>query len=152
LKRGLAVVIEAFVIGLIVGFLFYELTGISPGGVVPPAYFALFIAQPGKILVTLLLAIAVWGTLITAAKYLVVYGRRRMLLAILLGCALKIILEFWIRPDIPVGLNLESIGYVIPGLIANEMARQRPLPTLAGLGIVTVVVALILLLIHGRPF
>lgn len=145
-------VIEAFVIGLIVGFLFYELTDISPGGVVPPAYFALFVSQPGKILVTLLIAFVVWGALHMAAKYLIVYGRRRMLLALLLGCCLKILLEFWIRPEMPIGLNLESIGYVIPGLIANEMARQRPLPTLAGLGIVTVIVALVLLLIYGRPF
>lgn len=144
-------IIETFVIGLVVGFLFYELTDVSPGGVVPPAYLALFVHQPNKIFVTLAIAVLVWGMLELAARHLIVYGRRRMLLAILLGCTLKLLLEYWIRPAMPVGLNLESIGYVIPGLIANEMARQKPVPTLAGLAIVTVIVYLALLLLHGQP-
>ena len=45
--------IELFIIGLIVGFLFFEITGISPGGVIAPAYIALFINQPSKIAMTI---------------------------------------------------------------------------------------------------
>jgi poly-gamma-glutamate biosynthesis protein PgsC/CapC len=145
------VIIEAFVIGLVLGFLYYEITGISPGGVVPPAYLALFMGQPHKILVTLGIAVVVWFALEEASRHLIVYGRRRLLLAILLGCCLKLGIEYWIRPAMPIALNLESIGYVIPGLIANEMARQKALPTIASVGIVTAMTYLVLLLLHG-PF
>jgi poly-gamma-glutamate biosynthesis protein PgsC/CapC len=145
------VIIEAFVIGLVLGFLYYEFTGISPGGVVPPAYLALFMGQPHKIATTLGIAFVVWLILETASRHLIVYGRRRLLLAILLGCCLKLGIEYWIRPAIPIALNLESIGYVIPGLIANEMARQKAIPTVASIGIVTVMTYLTLLLLRG-PF
>ncbi|NOX89741.1 MAG: poly-gamma-glutamate biosynthesis protein PgsC, partial [Calditrichaeota bacterium] len=47
---------EYFFIGLVVGFIFYEITGITAGGVVAPAYFALFVKEPNKIFVTLLIA------------------------------------------------------------------------------------------------
>jgi poly-gamma-glutamate biosynthesis protein PgsC/CapC len=145
------VIIEAFVIGLVLGFLYYELTGISPGGVVPPAYLALFMGQPQKIVVTMGIALVVWLALEAASRHLIVYGRRRLLFAILLGCCLKLGIEYWIRPVIPVALNLESIGYVIPGLIANEMARQKAIPTVASIGVVTVMTYLALLLLYG-PF
>jgi hypothetical protein len=35
---------------------------------------------------------------------------------------------------------LQSIGYIIPGIIANEIGRQKMAPTLLGLGIVTVII------------
>jgi hypothetical protein len=44
-------------------------------------------------------------------------------------------------------LDLHSIGYIIPGLIANEMGRQKIVSTLLGLGIVTLIVFQISLLL-----
>jgi hypothetical protein len=44
-------------------------------------------------------------------------------------------------------VEIDTIGFIIPGLIANEMGRQRILPTLGSLAIVTVLVRLILILI-----
>jgi poly-gamma-glutamate biosynthesis protein PgsC/CapC len=133
-------VIETLFIGLIVGFIFYELTGISPGGVIAPGYFALYIHQPAKIVVTVIIALAVWGLLDYCSRNFIVYGRRKLLLALLLSFSLKIIVEQWIQPLPQVSFDIQSIGYIIPGLIANEMSRQRFIPTISALGIVTVVV------------
>jgi hypothetical protein len=44
------------------------------------------------------------------------------------------------------GVELRSIGYIIPGLIANEMSRQGIFPTIYSLAIVSILVRLILLL------
>jgi hypothetical protein len=52
-----------------------------------------------------------------------------------------------IQPLPWVGIDLQSIGYIIPGLIGNEMVRQRAVPTLASLAIVTVAVYFILRLL-----
>jgi len=41
---------ESLLIGLIVGLLFYELFEISPGGVISPGYFALFVNQPVRLI------------------------------------------------------------------------------------------------------
>ena len=139
-------IIESFFIGLIIGFLFYEIVGISPGGVIAPAYFALFIHQPGKIAVTVLIAVLVWLIILFLSKWLIIYGRRKLLIALILGFLLKLFFEFKLQPLTGFQIDLQSIGYIIPGLIANEMVRQKVLPTLAALGIVTVLIYLTLLL------
>jgi poly-gamma-glutamate biosynthesis protein PgsC/CapC len=132
-------IIELFLIGLIAGFLFYEFVGISPGGVIAPAYMALFILQPGKIAVTLILSIIIFYIIKLLASRLILYGRRKLLLALVLGFLLKLAVDFIIQPMPVITFNLQSIGYVIPGLIAHEMSRQRIIPTLLSLGIVTLI-------------
>ena len=53
-------IIKLFIIGLVVGFIYYEITGISPGGIIAPAYLAMFIHNPLRIAVTLSIAILVF--------------------------------------------------------------------------------------------
>lgn len=141
-------VIESLLIGLIIGIIFYEIWGISPGGVITPGYFALFIHQPNRILVTVVLALVVWGLLEILSRHLILYGKRKFLLALLLGFCGKLLIEGFIQPMAFIHIDLLSVGYIIPGLIANEISRQNIVKTLAATGIVTVVVYLILLLLH----
>jgi poly-gamma-glutamate biosynthesis protein PgsC/CapC len=138
--------IEIFLIGLVAGFIFYELTGVSAGGVVAPAYFAISIHEPAKLVVTAAIALAVYGTLRLLSGRLILYGRRKLLLALLVGFAFKLVLERGIQPRPWTDLELQSIGFIIPGLVGNEMHRQGIAPTLLGLAIVTVVIRLITLL------
>lgn len=129
-------IIEIFLIGLVVGFLFYELVGISPGGVVAPAYLALYIYQPEKIAMTILLSLIILMVIKTLSKHLIIYGRRKLLLALILSFVLKLLIDSYLQPLSAIKFDLQSIGYIIPGLIANEMTRQKIVPTLLSLGIV----------------
>lgn len=140
-------ILQLFIIGIITGFMFYELTGISPGGVIAPAYCAMFIYDPWKIGMTLLLAMAVFIIIKYLSGRLILYGRRKFLLAVLTGFLLKLLIETQIQPIDVVKVDLQSIGYIIPGLIANEMGRQKVTSTLLGLGIVTLLVFQISILI-----
>jgi gamma-polyglutamate biosynthesis protein CapC len=140
-------VIEALFVGIVVGYLYYEMIGVSPGGVIAPGYFALFINQPDKIMMTIISSLIVWAGVQFLSKRLIIYGRRKLLLAILIGFFLKLVVEVWIQPIAILHIDLQSIGYIIPGLIANEMTRQKILPTLFSLGIVTILVYFILILI-----
>ena len=140
-------ILEYFLIGLIVGFIYYELVGVSPGGVIAPAYFAIFILQPNKILVTIVLAFVVLWIMKMLSKRLIVYGKRKLLLALLLSFVLKLLVENGLQPLSVVQIDLQSIGYIIPGLIANEMMRQKVMPTLFSITIVTVIVYLIIIII-----
>ncbi len=140
-------IIELFLIGLICGFIFYEVVGISPGGVVAPAYLALFIFQPGKILITLVLSIIIFYIIKFLSSHLILFGRRKLLLALILGFLLKLAIDYFIQPMPSFGLDLQSIGYIIPGLIAHEMSRQKIIPTLLSLGIVTLITYQIALLL-----
>jgi len=137
---------QAIGIGIVVSFGFYEIVGLSPGGIVVPGYIALFLDQPIRILVTLLVALLTYFAVKILSNYVILYGRRRFLAIILIGFLLKWLVEEIII-TIPIsGIELRSIGYIIPGLIANEMRRQGILPTIYSLAIVSIIVRLILLL------
>jgi poly-gamma-glutamate biosynthesis protein PgsC/CapC len=134
---------EVFLVGLIAGFIYYEVVGISPGGVIPPAYFALFLHEPERIIVTVAISLVVYGVVRLLQRYTFLYGRRRLLVALLLGFIVKWLAEGLIAPNVAVPFEIHAVGYLIPGLIANDMVRQRVVPTILSLGIVTIVVGLV---------
>lgn len=140
-------ILQLFILGLIIGFLFYEITGISPGGVIAPAYLALFIYDPGKIAMTLLISLLVYAIIQYLSSTTILYGRRKFLIAVLLSFTIKLLIENLIQPMDIMRLDLQSIGYIIPGLIANEMSRQKVIPTMLATGVVTMVVVLSSMLI-----
>jgi len=137
---------QAIGIGIVVSFGFYEIVGLSPGGIVVPGYIALFLDQPIRILVTLLIALLTYFIISKLSNYIILYGRRRFLAMILIGFLLKWLVEEIIITMPISGIELRSIGYLIPGLIANEMRRQGILPTIYSLVIVSIIVRLLLLL------
>jgi len=137
---------QAIGIGVMVSFAFYEMVGFSPGGIVVPGYVALFLDQPIRILVTLLVALLTYFAVKILSNYIILYGRRRFLAMVLVSFLLKwLIEEMIIKMPIP-SIELRSIGYIIPGLIAKEMRRQGIFPTIYSLAIVSILVRLILLL------
>jgi poly-gamma-glutamate biosynthesis protein PgsC/CapC len=140
-------ILQLFVIGLVAGFAFYELTGISPGGVIVPAYFALFIHDYGRILITLILALLVFWIIKYLSQHLIIYGRRKFLLAVILGIFLKLLIENHIQPMDITMVDLQSIGYIIPGIIAIEFGKQKIVPTVLSLGIVVLFILQISFLI-----
>ena len=135
---------QAIGIGIAVSFLYYELVGLSPGGMVVPGYLALFFLQPNRIIITLLVALLTYFSVHILSNYIILYGRRRFLAAILLGFLMKWLIEGFIVKMPISGIELQTIGYIIPGLIANEMRRQGIFPTLYSLAIVAGIVRLIL--------
>jgi len=136
---------QAIGIGVMVSFAFYEIVGFSPGGIVVPGYVALFLDQPIRILVTLLVALLTYFAVKILSNYIILYGRRRFLTMVLVSFLLKWLIEEIIIKMPISGIELRSIGYIIPGLIANEMRRQGIFPTIYSLAIVSILVRLILL-------
>ena len=125
--------LETLVIGLILALLWAELTDISPGGLIVPGYFALYMGEPWRIAATLVIALASLAAYKALAGRLILFGRRRFVLMVLLGAVLS---EIWLlaAPSLfaaPAGLR--AVGLIIPGILASSLARQRPLPTLASL-------------------
>jgi len=137
---------QAIGIGIAIGFLFYELVGLSPGGIVVPGYIALFIDQPLRIMVTVAIAILTYYIVSFLSNYLILYGKRRFLSMILISFLVKWIVESFIFQFPVTNIEIQSIGYIIPGLLANEMKRQGIIPTLLAMSIVAILVRLILYL------
>ncbi|MDH4219623.1 MAG: poly-gamma-glutamate biosynthesis protein PgsC [Candidatus Aminicenantes bacterium] len=129
---------ETLFIGLIVAVLYVEIMDIYPGGIIVPAYMALFLDQPLRILVTILVAILSLMTYKLLSRAFILFGRRRFVMLILLG-ALWGQIWFLFLPHIYSGsLEFRAIGWVIPGLLANNLEKQRFLATLASLFTVSI--------------
>lgn len=140
------VLILAIGFGLTYGLLFAEMFSLSAGGLVVPGYVAVFLHQPRKILVLVALSLAAWGMVRALSWFLMIYGKRRTALMILVGYLLSFSLQQypwpvvfgnWVSPDV--------IGYILPGLMANWFDRQGPGKTLCTLFIIAVLVRLSLI-------
>jgi len=136
---------EAIAIGLVFGFFFYECFGLSAGGFVVPGYIALQMGDPVVLIGTVVVSFATWLTVKLVSRQMIVYGRRRFILMILAGFAWQWAFRMLLLPAGAVTDDSAVIGFIIPGLIANEMERQNILPTLAALLIVSVMVRLCLI-------
>lgn len=135
---------EAIGIGLAAGFLLYEWIGLSPGGFVVPGYVALFLDRPWVLGATAVACLLTWGTVRGLSRWLILYGRRRFMLMVLIGFVCQWLLESALK-HLPAPLPpTEVIGFIIPGLVANEFERQGVVPTLSALAILSVVVRLVL--------
>lgn len=129
---------ETLFIGLIVAVLYVEIMDIYPGGIIVPAYMALFLDQPLRILVTILVAVLSLMTYKLLSQVFILFGRRRFVMLILLG-ALWGEIWFLFLPHVYSGaMELRVIGWVIPGLLANNLEKQRFLATVASLFTVSI--------------
>jgi poly-gamma-glutamate biosynthesis protein PgsC/CapC len=131
-------VYETFFIGLILAVFYVELMDIYPGGIIVPAYIALYIDQPLQVLATVLIAFLSLLTYKLLSRFFILFGRRRFVMLLLLG-ALWGQLLFLIIPHVFAGaMEIRMIGWVIPGLLANNCEKQRLFATLASLFTVSV--------------
>ncbi len=140
---------ESIAIGLVLGFFFYEWVGLSAGGLVVPGYIALYWDRPLMIAVTLALSLITFAFVRLIARVTILYGRRRFILMVIAGFFFRWLFQLFVMRTGLIGAEIDTIGYIIPGLIANEMERQRALPTIFSLVLVSVLVRLILIALRA---
>jgi poly-gamma-glutamate biosynthesis protein PgsC/CapC len=126
-------IVETLLIGLVLALLWAEITDISPGGIIVPGYLALYLDRPLRAAATLAVALLTLAIYRFLVRHLILFGRRRFVLMVLVGAVLS---QAWLLVlprlfDAP--LELRVIGWVIPGILASSLARQKILPTLASL-------------------
>lgn len=116
---------EYLFIGIVVSLLFSELTQLSPGGIIVPAYFAMYLYQPQRLVSTFVVAILSVLILRGFSRVMILYGRRKFALFLLTGMAIKAAIDAAYRHGAPIwgGLSL-SIGWLVPGLLAKDMEKQ----------------------------
>ena len=112
-------------IGLAMSLLYAELFGVTPGGIVVPGYLALAIPEPLTVALTFGVALLTYFVVRVLGTVAIVYGRRRNVLAILIGFGLGALARTLVGAGTPFGaLGIDVVGYVVPGLLAIWMDRQ----------------------------
>ncbi len=132
-------------LSVLIGFVMSEALGFLTGGLVSAGYLAFFFGQPLRVAATLALssALALLVRLIT--RFVIIYGRRRFILTILLSLVISWLFESVTFQLSPVPEDIRLIGYLIPGLIANDMVRQGIVRTLSAVLLSAMLIRLILM-------
>lgn len=133
-------------LSVIISFLTTELTGLLTGGMISAGYLAYWFGEPMRIVSTLLMSILIAMIMRVSRHFLILYGRRRFMLSILLSIFGVYLVEksyFFVSEF---SFDMRIIGYIIPGLIASDMEKQGILRTTLALSAVTIVVKLLSLL------
>lgn len=132
---------EVVLVGVAVSLLFSELTGLSPAGLVVPGYIALALQTPRRVIYTLLVAMLAWGAARLLNRWMILYGRRRFAVLILLSCLInEVIVGVGLLPYDP-----GMIGVLVPGIIANEVEKQGVLKSLLSLAAVVGILVLLMM-------
>lgn len=137
--------VQAIAIGLVYGFFLFEWLGIVAGGLIAPGYLALSFDKPFIIAICIGVAIATMLLVRLLSSAAILYGRRRFIVCVLIAFALQ-----WTAVSALMGSELgagrvEVVGYIIPGLLANEMERQGAGRTLLALLLLSAAVRLTLM-------
>jgi poly-gamma-glutamate biosynthesis protein PgsC/CapC len=130
-------ILETLFLGLVLALLWAEVTDVSAGGLIVAGYFALYLDRPPRVAATLAVALLALAAYRLLAGRFLLFGRRRFVLLVLLGAVLA---QAWslFLPGLPAApAELRVIGWVVPGILASSLVRQKPLPTLASLAAVS---------------
>ena len=72
-------------LGMVISLFLSETLGVMAGGVIVPGYFALYMHNPLMVVSTFLISIITYCIIIVLSKYMLIYGRRRLILSLLIG-------------------------------------------------------------------
>lgn len=137
---------KAIGISIILGFLFSEFLGIATGGLVSAGYMAFFLGTPARIISTLVLSLIIYCLTLLLQKYIIIYGKRRFMVVVLLSLIGTWLVEQYLSKYLGfIGQDVRMVGFIIPGLIANDMFKQGVVKTLAAVTILSVIIRLIIL-------
>lgn len=141
-------------IGLAVSLLFSELFGLAAGGMVVPGYIALAMSSPFTVALTIGAGFATYAIVHALASVVILYGRRRTVLTIVVGYLVGALLRVLLGEHHTATLEHAAegytiVGYIIPGLIAIWFDRQGIIATTTTLLTAAVVVRLTLVLLIG---
>ena len=134
------------VVGVMISVVFYERAQLTTGGAIVPAYLALSVTRPVAVVVTVaagyLTHLVVQRGISTRR---ILYGRAKFEAEVLVGLA--VIMTCTVAAHVmgqldPALFALAGIGFLVPGIIAHDMGRQRPSRTVLAITATTAILTM----------
>jgi len=140
----------AITLGLIFSLLSYEIFGLAAGGIIVPGYIALQLSQPDRLIGIIIVSLVTYLFIRILGNYRFLYGRRQMVVCLLVGCLLANFSRHFLLIDVTTStVQLQAVGWVIPGLIAHWFGKQGIYRTLCVLFITSVLVRLLVIILFN---
>jgi poly-gamma-glutamate biosynthesis protein PgsC/CapC len=115
----------ALAIGLLFALICYLATNLSPGGMITPGWVALTLAEDTrKIIVIAVVTVLTYGGTLLLQRHVILYGKRLFASVTMVSVLLSTGTFLVIHEDYPLLFTHETLGFIIPGLIAYQLVRQ----------------------------
>jgi poly-gamma-glutamate biosynthesis protein PgsC/CapC len=120
----------ALAIGLLFALICYLTTNLSPGGMITPGWLALTLVEDTRKVAVIAATTVVTYLLVRGLQRVVIlYGKRLFAAVMMLSVLLSTGLFLLVQRDYPLIFAHETLGFVIPGLVAYQLVRQPPVAT-----------------------
>jgi gamma-polyglutamate biosynthesis protein CapC len=138
----------AITLGLVLSLLSYEVFGLAAGGIVVPGYIALHLSHFDRMMGVMLVSLLTYLIVKVVSNYTFLYGRRQMVVSLLLGALLANFSRQFLTLNIASAtVELTAVGWVVPGLIAHWFGKQGIFKTLCVLLVTSVIVRLVVIVL-----
>jgi poly-gamma-glutamate biosynthesis protein PgsC/CapC len=128
----------ALAIGLVLALTCYLLTNLSPGGMITPGWIALTVVEDTRKMIVIIAVTALtYGGTHLLQRVVILYGKRLFAAVTMISVLLSTALFLVIHNDYPLLFVHETLGFIIPGLVAYQLVRQPTWPTLLCTSIVS---------------
>ena len=88
---------EIIILGIIISIVFYELTDISPGGIIVPGLMVIYVSQWTRMLYTVAIAILAYYIVKLLSARFIIFGKRRFVMLIIVSLTLHFAINFILR-------------------------------------------------------
>ncbi|POX48806.1 capsule biosynthesis protein capC [Streptomyces sp. Ru71] len=136
-------------IGIALGLLFslvcYLTTNLSPGGMITPGWLALTVIEDlRQALIVVAVTVLTYVGAVLLQRYVILYGKRLFAAIVLTGVLLQATLTLTLHNQFPLMYATQTLGYIVPGLIAYQLVRQPSGATLLSTSAITLATYIVL--------
>ncbi|POX39103.1 capsule biosynthesis protein capC [Streptomyces sp. Ru73] len=140
---------EIAAIGIALGLLFslvcYLTTNLSPGGMITPGWLALTLVEDlQRAAMVVGVTVLTYVSVLLMQRFVILYGKRLFAAVVLTGVALQATVMIILSVEFPLMYANQTLGFIVPGLIAYQLVRQPKGPTLLATGSVTLMAFVVL--------
>ncbi|MER8012017.1 poly-gamma-glutamate biosynthesis protein PgsC/CapC [Streptomyces sp. NPDC094149] len=140
---------EIAALGIALGLLFslicYLTTNLSPGGMITPGWLALTLVEDvQRAAIVLGVTVLTYVSILILQRVVILYGKRLFATVVLTGVLLQATLMITLSLELPLMYSNQTLGFIVPGLIAYQLVRQPKGPTLLATGSVTLTAYVVL--------
>ncbi|TGK37522.1 poly-gamma-glutamate biosynthesis protein PgsC [Leptospira gomenensis] len=140
-------------LGILIGFVFEEKTGIHAGGWIVPGYFALELSDPWFLLIVTLSSFSTYGIYKIAEPHFLSFGNRKIAFVLIVSILISYLLsEVLNQHNAGKRVGTSGFGHLVPGLIALSMEKQGILRTVSGVTVCVCILRMVLILLLGGTF
>jgi poly-gamma-glutamate biosynthesis protein PgsC/CapC len=120
----------ALAIGLLFALVCYLTTNLSPGGMITPGWLALTLVEDArKVAVIAVVTMIAYLGIRSLQRAVILYGKRLFAAVMMLSVLLSTGVFLLVERDYPLIFAHQTLGFIIPGLVAYQLVRQPPVAT-----------------------